>query len=96
MEIWREIELAQSRIRSAIRRTPMVSSDTFSRITGKEIYLKLENLQKAGSFKIRGAYYKLSRLSPSVRKKGIVAASAETMPRESHLPPPFWGSDQPS
>ncbi len=76
MEIWREIELAQSRIRSAIRRTPMVSSDTFSRITGKEIYLKLENLQKAGSFKIRGAYYKLSRLSPSVRKKGVVAASA--------------------
>ena len=76
MEIWREIGLAQSRIRSAIRRTPLVSSDTFSRITGKEIYLKLENLQKAGSFKIRGAYYKLSRLSPSVRKKGVVAASA--------------------
>jgi threonine dehydratase len=75
MEIWREIELAQSRIRSAIRRTPLVSSDTFSRITGKEIYLKLENLQKAGSFKIRGAYYKLSRMSPSVRKKGVVAAS---------------------
>ncbi len=76
MEIWREIELAQSRIRSAIRRTPLVSSDTFSRITGKEIYLKLENLQKAGSFKIGGAYYKLSRLSPSARKKGVVAASA--------------------
>jgi threonine dehydratase len=75
MEIWREIGLAQSRIRSAIRRTPLVSSDTFSRITGKEIYLKLENLQKAGSFKIRGAYYKLSRMSPSVRKKGVVAAS---------------------
>jgi threonine dehydratase len=54
----------------------MVYSDTFSRLTGKEIYLKLENLQKAGSFKIRGAYYKLSRLSPSVRKKGVVTASA--------------------
>ena len=76
MELWREIELAQSKIRSTIRRTPMVYSDTFSRLTGKEIYLKLENLQKAGSFKIRGAYYKLSRLSPSVRKKGVVAASA--------------------
>ena len=76
MELWREIELAQSRIRSAIRWTPMVYSDTFSRISGKEIYLKLENLQKAGSFKIRGAYYKLSRLSPSVREKGVVAASA--------------------
>jgi threonine dehydratase len=76
MELWREIELAQSRIRSAIRRTPMVYSDTFSRISGKEIYLKLENLQKAGSFKIRGAYYKVSRLSPSVREKGVVAASA--------------------
>ena len=76
MKLWREIELAQSKIQRAIRRTPMVYSDTFSKLTGKEVFLKLENLQKAGSFKIRGAYYKLSRLSPSVRKKGVVAASA--------------------
>jgi threonine dehydratase len=54
----------------------MIFSDTFSKLTGKEVFLKLENLQKTGSFKIRGAYYKLSRLTPSMKKRGVVAASA--------------------
>jgi threonine dehydratase len=54
----------------------MIYSDTFSKLTGKEVFLKLENLQKTGSFKIRGAYYKLSQLAPSVKKRGVVAASA--------------------
>jgi threonine dehydratase len=76
MNLWEEIEVAQNKIRRAIRRTPMIYSDTFSKLTGKEVFLKLENLQKTGSFKIRGAYYKLSRLSPFMVKKGVVAASA--------------------
>ena len=59
-----------------ILRTPMTYSDTLSKLTGKEVFLKLENLQKTGSFKIRGAYYKLSQLTPSMKKKGVVAASA--------------------
>jgi threonine dehydratase len=54
----------------------MIYSDTFSKLTGKEVFLKLENLQKTGSFKIRGAYYKLSQFTPSMKKKGVVAASA--------------------
>jgi len=54
----------------------MIYSDTFSRLTGKEVFLKLENLQKTGSFKIRGAYYKLSQFTPSMKKRGVVAASA--------------------
>ncbi len=76
MDLWKEIELAQKRIRKAIRRTPLVYSETFSRMTDKEVYLKLENLQKAGSFKIRGAYNKLSLLNSALKKKGVVAASA--------------------
>ena len=76
MVLWKEIESARIKIEKAIRRTPVVYSDTFSRLTGREVFLKLENLQKAGSFKIRGAYYKLSQLSPSIRGKGVVAASA--------------------
>jgi threonine dehydratase len=76
MVLWKEIETAQVKIREAIRQTPVVYSDTFSKLTGKEVFLKLENLQKAGSFKIRGAYYKLSRLSQSMKKNGVVAASA--------------------
>src|SRR4030043_619770 len=76
MKFWEEIESARNKIRRAILRTPMIYSDTFSKLTGKEVFLKLENLQKTGSFKIRGAYYKLSQLSHSMRKRGVVAASA--------------------
>ena len=76
MKLWEEIEVAHQKIQKIVLRTPMIYSDTFSKLTGKEVFLKLENLQKTGSFKIRGAYYKLSLLSPSMKKKGVVAASA--------------------
>jgi threonine dehydratase len=76
MKLWEEIEAAQKKIQKIILRTPMIYSDTFSKLTGKEVFLKLENLQKTGSFKIRGAYYKLSQLTPSMKKRGVVAASA--------------------
>jgi len=74
--LWKKINLARNRIAKAVHRTPTVYSDTISKLTGKEVFLKLENLQKAGSFKIRGAYYKMAQLSPSQREKGVVAASA--------------------
>jgi threonine dehydratase len=76
MKLWEEIEVAHQKIQKIVLRTPVIYSDTFSKLTGKEVFLKLENLQKTGSFKIRGAYYKLSQLSPSMKKKGVVAASA--------------------
>ena len=76
MELWKKIERAQNRLVRVINRTPMVYSDTISNLMGHEVFLKLESLQKAGSFKIRGAYCKLSQLSPAERKRGVVAASA--------------------
>lgn len=76
MKLWKEVEAAQSKIQRIILRTPMIYSDTLSKLTGKEVFLKLENLQKTGAFKIRGAYYKLSQLPPSAKKMGVVAASA--------------------
>jgi threonine dehydratase len=76
MKLWEEIESAQRKIQRAILQTPTIYSDTLSKLTGKEVFLKLENLQKTGSFKIRGAYYKLSQFTPSMRKRGVVAASA--------------------
>jgi threonine dehydratase len=76
MKLWKEIEVAHKKIQKIILRTPMIYSDTFSKLTGKEVFLKLENLQKTGSFKIRGATYKLSQLTPSMKKRGVVAASA--------------------
>ena len=59
-----------------IRKTPLVFSPTFSRLTGSKVYLKQEFQQKTGSFKIRGAYYKIKSLSDTEKKKGVVAASA--------------------
>lgn len=76
MRLWEEIEVAQGRIQRAVLRTPMIYSDAISKMTGKEVFLKLENLQKTGSFKIRGAYNRMSQLSPAERKRGVVAASA--------------------
>jgi len=59
-----------------IRRTPLELSRTFSKMTGCEVYLKSECLQKTGSFKVRGAYAKIATLSPDEKKKGVIAASA--------------------
>ena len=59
-----------------MHRTPCKRSSTFNKITGKNVFLKLENLQKTGSFKIRGAMNKISQLSESECAKGLIAASA--------------------
>ena len=59
-----------------IRKTSLTFSDTFSKITGSTVYLKNEFEQKTGSFKLRGAYYKIKTLSEDERKNGVVAASA--------------------
>jgi threonine dehydratase len=78
MRLWEEIERANRKIQRAILRTPMIYSGTLSKRMGRnrKVFLKLENLQKTGSFKTRGAYYKLSQLSHSMRQKGVIAASA--------------------
>ena len=57
-------------------RTPLHSSRSLSRLAGVEIFLKCENLQKTGSFKVRGALNRLLVLSPAERRRGVVAASA--------------------
>jgi len=59
-----------------IKKTPLINSPTFSELTGSEIYLKAEFRQKTGSFKIRGAYFKIKSLSNEEKKQGVVAASA--------------------
>jgi threonine dehydratase len=72
----REIEAARSRIDGIARVTPVFGSETLSRRTGREVLLKVENLQRTGSFKIRGAVNKISTLGPAEREAGVVAASA--------------------
>ncbi len=71
-----EIQKA-SRLRgNDIKKTPLIHSPTFSYMTGSEVYLKAEYQQKTGSFKIRGAYYKVKSLPAEEKKNGVVAASA--------------------
>ncbi|HTE46986.1 MAG TPA: threonine/serine dehydratase [Gemmatimonadaceae bacterium] len=67
---------AADRIRPFIRRTPLVRSNALSAIAGGDVYLKLENEQITGSFKLRGATNVLASLSPDVRARGVVASSA--------------------
>jgi len=71
-----DIMEAQERIRDVVQRTPLDYSKTFSDLSRNTIYLKLENLQKTGSFKIRGAYNKISTLTSEERAHGVIAASA--------------------
>ena len=71
-----EIERARERLDGIARVTPVYPSETFSRLAGRAVSLKAENLQRTGSFKIRGAYVKLSSLDPEQLATGVVAASA--------------------
>jgi len=71
-----EILKANSLRGNEIKKTPLIYSPIFSEITGSEIYLKAEFQQRTGSFKIRGAYYKIKSLSDEEKKHGVVAASA--------------------
>ena len=72
----KDIQQARERIRSYVYCSPLARSQTLSQITGKEIYLKLENLQMTGSFKDRGASNRVLQLSDEERARGVVASSA--------------------
>jgi threonine dehydratase len=71
-----DIHEARQRLHGIVEQTPVYVSDTFSRLCGRQVRLKAENLQRTGSFKIRGAVNKLATLSPAEREAGVVAASA--------------------
>jgi len=71
-----DIDAARQRLAGVARETPLHPSETFSRLTGRTVLLKAENLQRTGSFKIRGAYNTISTLGAEERKAGVVAASA--------------------
>jgi threonine dehydratase len=71
-----DIEAARQRLTGVARETPLYPSETFSRRAGREVFLKAENLQRTGSFKIRGAYNTIATLDEKERQAGVVAASA--------------------
>jgi threonine dehydratase len=71
-----DIERAAETIRPLTVRTPMAGARWLSALTGSPVRLKCENLQRTGSFKVRGAFTRISRLSEAERARGVVAASA--------------------
>src|SRR5918997_1026098 len=71
-----DVEAARARIAGVARVTPVYSSETLGKRTGRQVFLKAENLQRTGSFKIRGAVNKIGALTPEERAAGVVAASA--------------------
>jgi threonine dehydratase len=71
-----DVQEARRRLAGIAEETPIYLSETFSRRAGRRVLLKAENLQRTGSFKVRGAVNKLSTLTPEERAAGVVAASA--------------------
>lgn len=71
-----DVLVAREKLEGIVHTTPLDYSHTFSHLSQNEVYLKLENLQKTGSFKVRGSYNKLISLSKEDLRKGVVAASA--------------------
>jgi threonine dehydratase len=71
-----DVELARERLKGVVKPTPLIQSATLGRMLGAEVYVKPENLQKTGSFKIRGAYNRVAALSAADAARGTIAASA--------------------
>ena len=70
------VRKAAANLDGVLRKTELIYSDFFSKETGNRIYIKPENLQRTGSFKIRGAYNRIANLSEEERARGIIASSA--------------------
>ena len=71
-----KFEEASERLNRVLLETKLVYSDYFSEQTGAKVYFKPENMQFTGAYKLRGAYYKISTLTPEERERGIISASA--------------------
>jgi threonine dehydratase len=84
-----DIQEAKRVLDRYLQPSPLIYNSWLSEAMGCQVYLKLENMQPIGSFKIRGATYKISRLSPAERKRGVIAASAG-----NHAQGVAWGSKQ--
>ena len=71
-----KFEEAYEDVKKVTLETKLIYSDYWSNTTGNKVYLKPENLQRTGAYKVRGAYYKITTLSDEERKKGLITASA--------------------
>lgn len=84
-----DIQAAQTELRKHFVSSPLLFNPWLSETYGCKLYLKMENMQPVGSFKIRGATYRISRLSKAEKRKGVIAASAG-----NHAQGVAWGSKE--
>lgn len=78
---------AKEKLSKVLLKTSLIQSPIFSKEAGNEVYIKPENLQKTGSFKIRGAYNKITNLSDEEKKKVLLLHLLETMLKELPMVP---------
>ena len=71
-----DFEVAEANVLAIAKETPLLDSFYLSDLTGGQVFLKAENLQRTGAYKLRGAYNRMSKLTAQERKRGVVAASA--------------------
>jgi len=71
-----DVRAARTVLQPVVRQTPLLESSALAALVGGPVYLKCENIQRGGSFKVRGAYLRIARLSAADRNRGVVAASA--------------------
>ena len=79
-----KFEEASEIVKNVTLPTKLVYSENLSQQTGGKVYLKPENMQYTGAYKVRGAYYKISTMSEEARAKGLVLHQPETMHRVLH------------
>ena len=82
------VQEAQEALKGIARKTPLENANRL----GENIYIKSENLQLTGAFKIRGAYNKIRSLTPEEASHGVIACSLATTHRASLCPPRSWAS----
>src|SRR4051794_14439778 len=75
-DLFSEIQAAALRLRGVAHRTPIVTSRTLDERVGAQVFLKCENFQRIGAFKIRGAWNAISQLSPEEKRRGVIAFSS--------------------
>ena len=71
-----DVKKAQETIKGVVKETPVLESKTLSEMTGANVFYKCENLQKTGSFKVRGAVNTIANLTDEQKANGVIASSA--------------------
>ena len=71
-----DVYRADKNLSGVVKKTKLIASDFFSEISGNEIFIKPENMQHTGAFKLRGAYNKISQLTAEEKNKGVITSSA--------------------